>query len=89
MTALEQLRRAHGLTREALASRAGLAVRTVAYIEREGRTPQRATARVLGEALGVAPDALISKPENDGGATTNGAPERKVRDEPSPDPTTS
>ena len=52
---LRQRRREAGLTQAELASRAGLAVRTVRDVER-GRTtrPQRTTAALLADALGLA-----------------------------------
>jgi transcriptional regulator with XRE-family HTH domain len=57
-TALQRLREGQGLTREALAARAGLSARSIYGHELEGVRPQRATAYLLALALGVDPGAL-------------------------------
>jgi transcriptional regulator with XRE-family HTH domain len=54
-----RLRRNAGLSREQLAAEAGLSARTIYAIEREGVRPQRATRRVLAEALGCRPSDLL------------------------------
>ena len=52
---LRVYRRAAGLTREALAERAGLSVRALGDIERGvSRKPQRETVRLLADGLGLA-----------------------------------
>lgn len=75
---LAKLRIDRGLTREQLAARAGLAARTIYGIEREGVHPQRATIRVLAEALGCDP-ALIG-PRNDERASTGRPVKEPVED---------
>jgi transcriptional regulator with XRE-family HTH domain len=57
-TTLQRLRLAAGDSREVLAARAGLSARTIYAIELEGVQPQRATRRVLAEALGCEPEDL-------------------------------
>lgn len=52
---LELRRRREGFTREALAAESMIAVRTIYGIEREGRKPNRATVRMLADALGCKP----------------------------------
>jgi DNA-binding XRE family transcriptional regulator len=55
---LALVRSACGLSRERLAALAGLSPRTIYAIEVEGVQPQRATQRVLAEALGCQPSDL-------------------------------
>jgi transcriptional regulator with XRE-family HTH domain len=50
---------AAGLSRAALARKAGLARRAVAILERGEHRPQRGTLRRLAEALGVEPGELL------------------------------
>jgi len=57
---LRERRIARGYSREALASTAGISPRTVYAIESEGVRPQRATVRVLAEALGCRPSDLVT-----------------------------
>lgn len=56
-TQLQALREAAGLSRAELADRAGLARRTVYYLE-GGARPSRATAALLGAVLGCRPSEL-------------------------------
>lgn len=51
-------RQGRGLSRERLAALAGLSPRTIFAIEVEGVRPQRATCRVLADALGCDASAL-------------------------------
>lgn len=55
---LELARRKAGLSREALAALAGVAVRTIYGIEREDRNAQGSTLDVLARALNTTPDHL-------------------------------
>jgi DNA-binding XRE family transcriptional regulator len=64
---LAQLRADRGLSREVLASLAGISPRTIYGIEVGGVQPQRATVRVLCLALGVEDSELF--PDRWGGAT--------------------
>jgi len=57
--ALKQRRLALDLSREALAAIAGLSPRTIYAIEVEGVRPQRATRRVLADALECEPTDLF------------------------------
>jgi transcriptional regulator with XRE-family HTH domain len=50
---LKRYRRAADLTQEALAARAGYSATYISMLERGERTPQRATAELLGQALGL------------------------------------
>jgi transcriptional regulator with XRE-family HTH domain len=52
---LELRRRRENLSREALAAKADISVRTIFGIEREGQRPSRATVRLLAEALNCRP----------------------------------
>jgi transcriptional regulator with XRE-family HTH domain len=65
-TLLESERRARGLSREELASLAGLSPRTIYALELEGVRAHRATRRVLAIALGCDPDNLFSPHNGDG-----------------------
>jgi transcriptional regulator with XRE-family HTH domain len=56
---MRQLRLERGWTVEDLASRAGVSARTVYSIESRAHRPRRATARVLGIALGCDADDLV------------------------------
>lgn len=58
-------RLAAGMSREELAYRAGLALRTLERIELNGVTPRRATVVVLALALKVEPESLIPEPAKD------------------------
>jgi non-specific serine/threonine protein kinase len=58
--ALRRHRLAAGLTQEELAERAGLSVRGLSYLEKDGRQPYRDTVRRLGEALRLEPDARLT-----------------------------
>ncbi|HEY1296390.1 MAG TPA: helix-turn-helix transcriptional regulator [Chloroflexota bacterium] len=51
--ALQRYRRTRGLTQAALAERAHISVRAVSDLERGLKHPQRATVRLLTEALGL------------------------------------
>lgn len=51
--AVRQLRRDRGMTQEALAHTAGLALGTVTGVERATTAPDWATVRALAKALGV------------------------------------
>jgi DNA-binding XRE family transcriptional regulator len=64
---LAQVRADRGLSREVLASLAGVSARTIYGIEVGGVQPQRATVRVLCLALGVEDSELF--PDRWGGAT--------------------
>lgn len=57
-TALEELRHSRGLSRRELARKSGVGARTIYGVEREGRTPRRASVEALARALGCDPDAL-------------------------------
>ena len=58
---LRAAREAAGLSQRELAARAGVAFRTVGYLERgEGSVPWRTTIDALADALGVAPEALVA-----------------------------
>lgn len=59
VSALENTRRARGLSREGLAAEAGVSLRTVERIEGGDVTPHRATARVLAAVLGTTADVLF------------------------------
>jgi tetratricopeptide (TPR) repeat protein/transcriptional regulator with XRE-family HTH domain len=50
---LKRYRRAAGLTQEALAARAGYSATYISMLERGERAPQRATAELLGQPLGL------------------------------------
>jgi tetratricopeptide (TPR) repeat protein len=50
---LKRYRRAAGLTQEALAARASYSATYISMLERGERTPQRATAELLSQALGL------------------------------------
>jgi DNA-binding XRE family transcriptional regulator len=63
LPAVEQRRRALGLSREALAALAGVSVRTVQYIERQGRRPHPRTVLALAEGLDCAPAELLAAPD--------------------------
>jgi transcriptional regulator with XRE-family HTH domain len=52
-SALADLRRQQGLSREGLAFKAGVSLRTIERIEAGDVVPRRATAHVLADALGV------------------------------------
>src|SRR5919201_5949324 len=52
---LRRHREAAGLTQEALAERAGLSARAIAYLERGTHTPYRDTVSRLADALALAP----------------------------------
>ena len=52
---LKRQRQAAGLTQEALAERAGLSARAIAYLERGTHTPYRDTVSRLADALALAP----------------------------------
>ena len=54
-----ELRRERGLSREELAVRAGLALRTLHRIEHAEGRPREATLRVLAEELGVDRDESL------------------------------
>jgi transcriptional regulator with XRE-family HTH domain len=56
---VKELRRAGGLSREVLAVRAGLALRTLVRIENAEGKPREATLRVLAAGLGVTFDELL------------------------------
>ena len=56
---LEQRRLAIGLSRRALALRAGLDPRTVGLVERGERCPSLHTLFLLAEALELAPESLF------------------------------
>jgi transcriptional regulator with XRE-family HTH domain len=62
---LRRHRVAAGMTQEELAEGAGLSVRAISDLEREvNRTARKDTARLLGEALGLAPaDRVVLKAE--------------------------
>ena len=55
---LKALRIEAALTQAELAKEAGVAVNTVAELERDEREPHMSTARKLAKALGVAPREL-------------------------------
>jgi transcriptional regulator with XRE-family HTH domain len=56
---LYELRRDRGLSRRELAERSGVALRTIARIERgDGGPPYRSTLLALARALGVSTEAL-------------------------------
>jgi transcriptional regulator with XRE-family HTH domain len=57
--ALRRHRVAAGLTQEELAERAGLSVRGLSYLEKDGRQPYRDTVRRLADALRLEPDARL------------------------------
>jgi DNA-binding XRE family transcriptional regulator len=59
-TTLRERRLALGLSREGLAIAAGLSARTIYALEVEGVRPQRATIRVLADALGCQPNDLTT-----------------------------
>jgi XRE family transcriptional regulator, regulator of sulfur utilization len=50
-----------GLSREGLADRAGVSLRTIERIEGNKTTPRRATLKVLADALGVDPADLVGE----------------------------
>lgn len=56
------LRHRKGLTQQDLASRAGLAYRTVSVVENGGRV-KRKTVEQIADALGVPFDTLVAAPE--------------------------
>lgn len=70
--AVAELRRAAGLSRERLAAKAGVSVRTIYALEVEGVCPRRATQQVLAEALGVAASDLF--PTNEQPVVSPSAP---------------
>ena len=55
---LKALRIEAALTQAELAEKAGVAVNTVAELERDEREPHMSTARKLAEALGVPPSVI-------------------------------
>jgi transcriptional regulator with XRE-family HTH domain len=57
---LERVRLARGLSRARLAAEAEVSPRAIAYAEREGVQPRRATARALAAVLGIDPAWLLT-----------------------------
>ena len=55
---LRAAREAAGMSPEELAFRAGVSLRTIERIEREGVSPRRATVTVLAMALGIDPHEI-------------------------------
>jgi transcriptional regulator with XRE-family HTH domain len=55
---LRKTREAQGLSRESLAGRAGISLRSLERIEAGKVNPHRATLHVLAAVLGVSPDEL-------------------------------
>ncbi|HSB20430.1 MAG TPA: helix-turn-helix transcriptional regulator [Anaeromyxobacteraceae bacterium] len=55
------LRRARGLTQEALARSLGLSVAYVSLIERGGRNPPVTTVVAIARALGVSPREMLAE----------------------------
>ncbi|MDQ7803017.1 helix-turn-helix domain-containing protein [Amycolatopsis sp. A133] len=54
---LRELRRQAGMTQDELAGRAGIAVRTIRRLERDGGSnPRLGTVKLLADALGIAPE---------------------------------
>lgn len=53
-------REAASLSREGLADRAGVSLRTLERIEAGESTPRRATVAVIAQALGVEPEELAA-----------------------------
>jgi len=79
--ALQRYRRARGLTQAALAERAHISVRAVSDLERGLKHPQRATVRLLTEALGLPSDEshdfeVLARSRPVRGASANGGPAR-------------
>jgi transcriptional regulator with XRE-family HTH domain len=72
---LRTLRLDAGLTGEQLAVAAGLCARTIYAVEAGQVTPQRATLRVLAEALGCRPGDLIEPGDDHDSADRPGAKE--------------
>jgi transcriptional regulator with XRE-family HTH domain/tetratricopeptide (TPR) repeat protein len=58
--ALRRHRAAAGMTQEELAERAGMSVRGLSYLEKDGRQPYRDTVRRLADALGLDESARVA-----------------------------
>jgi DNA-binding XRE family transcriptional regulator len=54
------LRRWNGLTQQDVATRAGISLRTMVTTEKDGRSITVYRLRMLAQALGVAPDVLLT-----------------------------
>jgi transcriptional regulator with XRE-family HTH domain len=59
---VRRVREDRGLSREGLADKAGVSMRTLERIELGQTIPRRATIKVLADALGVAPEDLSCTP---------------------------
>jgi transcriptional regulator with XRE-family HTH domain len=59
---VRRVREDRGLSREGLADKAGVSMRTLERIELGQTVPRRATIKVLADALGVAPEDLSCTP---------------------------
>lgn len=67
-TMLRRVRRKRGLSMEQLAAKAGMAYKTVAYLENGERLPHCYTLVKLCKALNCAPQELVADfPDQDGG----------------------
>lgn len=58
LASLAELREARNLSREGLADKAGVSLRTIERLEAGVGVPRRATVRVLADALGVETSVL-------------------------------
>jgi transcriptional regulator with XRE-family HTH domain len=59
---VRRVREDRGLSREGLADKAGVSMRTLERIEMGQTVPRRATIKVLADALGVEPEDLSCIP---------------------------
>lgn len=62
---LKALRIEHALTQEELADKAGVAMNTVARLERNETEPHMTTVRKIARALGIHPRELTKKEGSD------------------------
>lgn len=60
---LQELRKAKGMTQEALARAAGVSVNTISALERRGIEPNWSTAKAIAAALGSTLDELAAEPK--------------------------
>ena len=75
---VRRLRAAKGLTQEALADSAGIAVRYVGGVERGEENPTVSVLGRLANALGVRPAQLLAEPKRE---TLSGSSRRTVKGE--------
>ena len=65
MTELRALRQGRFLTQGELAERSGLTVATISRLENGRRRPHLSTVRRLAEALGVRPEKLVGRGDDE------------------------